>query len=84
MSTTLGFIVIGIAYLVLFALLIPAIAVSVRRMHDVGKSGWFMLIPIYNFILTVSEGDSGPNEYGDDPKGRINVDEFGVKEKFND
>jgi uncharacterized membrane protein YhaH (DUF805 family) len=51
------------------AVLVPTIAVAVRRMHDVGKSGWFMLIPIYNFILAVTEGDSGRNEYGPDPKG---------------
>lgn len=50
------------------AVLIPSIAVGVRRMHDVGKSGWFLLIPIYNFILSVSDGDTGNNEYGDDPK----------------
>lgn len=31
-------------------LLIPSIAVAVRRMHDVGKSGWFVLIPIYDLI----------------------------------
>jgi uncharacterized membrane protein YhaH (DUF805 family) len=33
------------------AILIPSIAVGVRRMRDVGKSGWFLLIPIYNLIL---------------------------------
>jgi uncharacterized membrane protein YhaH (DUF805 family) len=54
------------------ALLVPSIAVAVRRMHDVGKSGWFILIPIYNFILTVTEGDSGSNEYGNDPKSEGN------------
>jgi uncharacterized membrane protein YhaH (DUF805 family) len=50
------------------AILIPSIAVGVRRMHDVGKSGWFILIPIYNFILAVTDGDKGSNEYGSDPK----------------
>ncbi len=48
--------------------LVPSIAVAVRRMHDVGKSGWFILIPIYNFILAVTDGDKGANEYGPDPK----------------
>ena len=50
------------------AVLLPTIAVGVRRMHDVNKSGWFFLIPIYNFILTCTEGTHGPNEYGPDPK----------------
>ena len=50
------------------AVLIPGIAVGIRRMHDVGKSGWFILIPIYNFVLAVTDGNTGSNEYGDDPK----------------
>jgi uncharacterized membrane protein YhaH (DUF805 family) len=56
------------------AVLLPSIAVAVRRMHDVGKSGWFILIPIYNFILAVTAGDSGENEYGQDPKGESSSD----------
>lgn len=50
--------------------LIPAIAVGVRRMHDVNKSGWFILIPIYNIILACTAGDAGPNRFGADPKGQ--------------
>ena len=48
--------------------IIPILAVGVRRMHDVGKSGWFLLIPIYNFILTLTPGTVGTNKYGPDPK----------------
>jgi uncharacterized membrane protein YhaH (DUF805 family) len=48
--------------------LVPSIAVGVRRMHDVGKSGWFLLIPIYNLVLAVTEGEKGENKYGPDPK----------------
>ncbi len=48
--------------------MIPAIAVGVRRMHDVGKSGWYLLIPIYNIVLAATEGDRGDNAYGPDPK----------------
>jgi uncharacterized membrane protein YhaH (DUF805 family) len=61
----------GIGGLISLALFIPGIAVAVRRMHDVGKSGWFILIPIYNLILAVTEGQRGPNEYGEDPKGAL-------------
>ena len=46
------------------AVLVPTIAVAVRRMHDTGKSGWFLLIPIYNLILAVTSGESGENQYG--------------------
>jgi uncharacterized membrane protein YhaH (DUF805 family) len=49
--------------------IIPSIAVGVRRMHDVGKSGWYLLIPIYNLVLACTNGQTGSNEYGDDPKG---------------
>ncbi len=49
-------------------MLLPSIAVGVRRMHDQGKSGWFILIPIYNLILACTEGDHGENAYGPDPK----------------
>ena len=39
--------------------ILPTIAVAVRRMHDVGKSGWFILVPIYNLVLLVTP--SKPN-----------------------
>jgi uncharacterized membrane protein YhaH (DUF805 family) len=50
------------------AVLLPSIAVAIRRMHDVGKSGWFCLIPIYNLVLACTPGTVGDNEYGPDPK----------------
>lgn len=38
----------------LYLLFVPAmLALQVRRMHDVGKSGWFLLVPLYNFYLYV-------------------------------
>jgi uncharacterized membrane protein YhaH (DUF805 family) len=52
-----------------YALLIPGIAVAVRRMHDVGKSGWFVLIPFYNLILACTESEKETNEYGPNPYG---------------
>jgi len=64
--------------------LIPSIAVGVRRMHDVNKSGWFLVIPIYNLLLLIRKGDDGVNKYGENPLGRIasgvdNVDKKGEK-----
>lgn len=55
--------------LISLALLIPGLAVAVRRMHDVDKDWWYILIPIYNLILACTEGTKGPNQYGADPKG---------------
>ena len=64
------------------AVLVPTIAVAIRRMHDVGKSGWYILIPIYNLILACTDSVDGPNEYGDNPKGLGNdksIDQIGVE-----
>ncbi len=75
-SIALGFIggMMGISMLsniYSLAILVPSIAVGVRRMHDVGKSGWFLLIPIYNLILACTDGVKGENEYGADPKANV-------------
>lgn len=53
-----------VSYLYSLVALLPGIAVAVRRMHDVGKSGWFVLIPIYNLVLALTKGDEGTNEFG--------------------
>jgi uncharacterized membrane protein YhaH (DUF805 family) len=50
------------------AVLLPAIGAGIRRMHDIGKSGWFLLIPIYNIVLACRVGNTGENKYGADPK----------------
>lgn len=66
----------GIIYsLFSLAIILPTWAVSVRRLHDVGKSGWWLLISlipfigdIWLFILTVTDSQTGDNEYGANPK----------------
>jgi uncharacterized membrane protein YhaH (DUF805 family) len=57
------------------AILIPALAVTVRRLHDTGRSGWFILIgiiPIVGAIVllvfAVQDSHSGDNAYGPNPK----------------
>lgn len=57
-------------------LFLPNLAASVRRLHDIDKSGWFFLIgliPLVGGILLIvwwaKEGTRGPNQYGPDPKG---------------
>ena len=54
---------------------IPSFAVSVRRLHDVGKSGWMILISIipivgaiWLLVLFLTDSDPGKNEYGQNPK----------------
>lgn len=59
----------------LFAHLIPSIALTVRRLHDTGKSGWWYLIVFVPylgnfviFIFTLIDGDREDNKYGSNPK----------------
>jgi uncharacterized membrane protein YhaH (DUF805 family) len=68
---------IGPLYFVsILAMIIPGLAVTVRRLHDVGKSGWFyfiVLIPIIGsiwlLVLMATDGKPGRNQYGLNPKG---------------
>jgi uncharacterized membrane protein YhaH (DUF805 family) len=50
------------------AILIPSISVGVRRMHDIGRSGWWLLVPIVNLIFMFFDSQPGSNEYGANPK----------------
>lgn len=76
LGTTMGGAGTGIiGSLYSLAVLIPSVAVGVRRLHDIGKSGlWILLVfvPIIGWIwlliLNVREGDSGANQYGPNPK----------------
>ncbi|MCW2673094.1 MAG: hypothetical protein JWP14_1683 [Frankiales bacterium] len=68
----LGFLVLAV---VLIGIIVPSLAVSVRRLHDTGKSGWFLLIGLIPFvgglillIFTVMDSTPGPNQYGPNPK----------------
>lgn len=49
------------------AVLLPSLGAGVRRMHDVGKSGWFILIPIYNIILAATPSQPYENQWGPVP-----------------
>lgn len=59
-----GFLVAIVVLAYCAFLLIPALAVGVRRMHDVGKNGWWILVPIASFFLTLKRSDADNNEYG--------------------
>jgi uncharacterized membrane protein YhaH (DUF805 family) len=55
--------------------IIPSIAVGVRRLHDINKSGWWVLIVFVPFIgalvllvFALLKGTQGANDYGPDPK----------------
>lgn len=57
------------------AVLLPAIGVGIRRLHDTGKTGWWLLlnfIPLIGTIVLIvffaQDSDPGDNEYGPSPK----------------
>jgi uncharacterized membrane protein YhaH (DUF805 family) len=59
---------------------IPSLALTVRRLHDLDKSGWMILIgliPLIGSILLLvwycTQGTNGPNRFGDDPLGAANL-----------
>lgn len=66
-------------------LLIPVLyfisAQNVKRCHDMGRSGWYHLNPLYCFRLMFREGDSGANKYGLNPKDLANFEAFTGFEK---
>ena len=63
-----------IAALLALALLVPSVAVAARRLHDIGKSGWLLLlwiIPLIGWLIVlywhVQPSAEGKNEYGEAP-----------------
>ena len=67
---------------------LPGLAVMVRRLHDVGKSGWFFFIVFtiigifWLLILLCTDSDDGTNQYGADPNDIFSdeIDEIGTSE----
>jgi uncharacterized membrane protein YhaH (DUF805 family) len=80
LDNVLGIAIEGIGYgplydLYILAMLIPSLAVGVRRLHDVGKSGWMSLIAlipfigaIWLFVLFCSDSQQINNKWGRNPK----------------
>ena len=60
-------ILIILAAIVSYGTIIPMVSAGCRRMHDIDKSGWFQMIPIYNLILWSQESSSGSSS-GSKPK----------------
>jgi len=68
-----GFAAVGDSGVTLYLLLRIALIAfmiiqGIKRMHDVDKSGWYILIPIYNIILAVSNGQPEANRFGPPPE----------------
>lgn len=79
LGIVIGLISKGLANVVLtiyaLAVLLPSIAVAIRRLHDTGRTGWWLLIglvPVIGTIILivfmVLDSDVGENQYGSSPK----------------
>ena len=76
LGTVFGELNYGLFYfLYIIAMLIPHLAVAVRRLHDIGKSGWMILIllipiigEIWLLVLFIRNSEQGENKYGPNPK----------------
>lgn len=78
----LGFVFIGIMGLYGLAIILPSIALFIRRLHDINQTGWIYLglviagfIPLVGLLASIAQiviacipGTAGPNKYGPDPK----------------
>lgn len=78
------FALLGLGVIVWLALVIPGIAVTVRRLHDRNMSGWaylMVLIPYLGsfalLVIMLLPGTQGPNDYGPDPKDPHGTEELG-------
>ncbi len=65
----------SLSYIYSLAILLPSLGIGARRLHDVGKSGWWQLIsiiPLVGIIVLIvfwaQEGQPGANEYGEAPQ----------------
>jgi uncharacterized membrane protein YhaH (DUF805 family) len=78
----IGMILIGILAIYVLAIIVPSIALFVRRLHDINQTGWIALglyilgvVPIVGLLTSIAQivigvipGTVGPNKYGPDPK----------------
>ncbi|WP_211310365.1 DUF805 domain-containing protein [Pontivivens insulae] len=73
-EVTLG--LFGLSTILSLAIFLPGLAVSVRRLHDTGRSGWWLLVvlvPLIGFLIilffAIQDSQPGTNDYGPNPKG---------------
>ncbi len=73
-ATGLGVVLLLAVIAYWLAVIVPAIAVAIRRLHDTDKSGWWLLIGLIPFgglvllFFYIQEGTTGPNQFGAGPE----------------
>ena len=75
-ESSMGLVILSLLSLYSLGVFIPSLAVAIRRLHDTGRSGWWLLIgfvPIIGAIVLivfmVQDSQPGANQYGENPKG---------------
>lgn len=70
--------IVGLIWI--FATIVPALAVLIRRLHDTGRTGWWALVGLVPFVgaivllvFTVSDSSNEENKYGISPKASSNL-----------
>ena len=78
-SKNLSYVFLALLIIYFLAIILPSLAVIVRRLHDIGKSGVYFFVgfipflgSIWLLIMLFTEGNHGRNNYGEDPKGSFN------------
>ncbi len=78
----LGYVIVGLLGLYALGIIVPSIALFVRRLHDINQTGWIYLglvvlgfVPLINLLASIAQiviacipGTVGANKYGPDPK----------------
>ena len=59
--------------LFIIAIFLPGIAVSVRRLHDTNRTGWWTLVPIANIVFWVQDSGPSANRFGQNPKSEAEI-----------
>jgi len=74
-SSPLGILIFAVLGIYCLAAIVPGLAVSVRRLHDIGMSGWLILIGLVPaigglvlLVMFLIDSNPGPNQYGPNPK----------------
>lgn len=77
-SGAVGLLIFAPLCLYLMAVIVPGLAVTVRRLHDTGRSGWWILISFVPFVggiillvFMCLDSEPGPNLHGLNPKGVV-------------
>jgi uncharacterized membrane protein YhaH (DUF805 family) len=83
-NPALGILILAVAAILAILFIIVDLGVTIRRLHDTGRSGWWILIRLVPyigglviFIFMLMDSEQDQNQYGPNPKGkRAEIDQY--------